>query len=418
VYIDQEYLKTIGAQVTKDLARLGREITKLIGHPINLNSTAQLQDYFFGSKGYKPMKLTKGGKTGVRKPAVDADVLDHLAKELKDPVAELLLQYRELEKLNNTYIQGIQESLDRWGRVHTRFNQDVARTGRLSSANINLQNIPRPDTDKYKIRRAFIAEPGNDLIVADYEQLEMRLLACAAMEKDMIDIFLKGWDIHMGNAALVFGIPYEDIEKAKKTDQQVKEGKLPESAMTDYFRTCLIRRQQVKSVGFGLNYGMKERKLANALNIPIEEAKGIIERYMSRYPAVERFYAESIETAKRTGYAFTLLGRRRFLPEINSVQNDARWRAERQASNVPIQGTAADVVKMAMILCDKANLTDEYGYHMLIQVHDELMFEGPKETAQPCKKVIKEIMEDSLPSKLAVPLTVSIANGANWMECH
>jgi len=415
-FIDEEYLKAADVPVTAELQRIEREIVKMVGRPFNTNSSMQLRQYFFEEKKYRPLKLTKGGKTGKKEPSTDFDTLEFLAGEYRDPVAELMLKQRDLSKLKGTYIDGIRDHLDQWGRVHYKFNQDVARTGRLSSSEINCQNIPRPDTDKYRIRRAFISEPGNNLIVADYEQLEMRLLAAAALEKDMIDIFLKGWDIHMGNASLVFNIPYEDLEKAKKVDKKVKAGELPEAEMTDYYRKCLEARQHVKTIGFGLNYGMKEKKLANDLRITKEEAINLINRYMDRYPAVKKFYADSIGVVRQTGYAYTLLGRRRFLPEINSTQNDIRWRAERQASNVPIQGTAADVVKMAMILCDQANLVDEYGFHMLLQVHDELAFEGPEETTEECLKVIKEIMEDSLPTKLAVPLEVSIGKGKSWMD--
>jgi DNA polymerase-1 len=256
------------------------------------------------------------------------------------------------------------------------------------------------------------------MIVADYSALEMRLLACAALEQDMINIFLRGEDIHMGNASMVFGMPYADIVAAKKIDKDVKGGKLPESAMTTYHRECLDARQKVKTIGFGLNYGMKENKLARDLKITKQEALNLMNKYMGTYPAVKHFYESSIDTVRQYGYAFTLLGRRRFLPEINAGQADIRWRAERQASNLPIQGTAADVVKMAMILCDEAGLHDKYGYKMLIQVHDELMFEGPEESTKDAMKEIQAIMEDALPTKLAVPLTVEIASGKSWSECH
>lgn len=417
-YVDRNYLQSINGPVSEELTRIEREIWRQVGWAINLNSPPQLRKYFFEEKKYKPFKMTKGGRSGVKEASTDADTLEFLATELGDPVADLMLKYRELDKLKGTYVEGIQEALDPWGRVHTHFNQDVARTGRLSSSDINLQNIPRPDTDKFRIRKAFIPEKGNNLIVADYEALEMRLLAAAAMEQDMIDIFKQGKDIHMGNASLVFNIPYEELAKAKKTDKDVKAGKLPESAMTDHYKFCLQKRQEVKTIGFGLNYGMKEAKLARDLGITKEEALALMDRYMARYPAVKHFYDEAINTVRKTGYAFTLLGRRRFLPEILAARNDLRWRAERQASNVPIQGTAADVVKMAMIQCDQANILDDFGYHMLIQVHDELAFEGPEETTEPCQARIQEIMEDSLPSKLAVDLKVSIAHGKSWMDCH
>lgn len=415
MFIDVPYLKSIEEPVEKEIKHIHREIVRIVGRPINPNSPQQLRDYFIKECSLRPLKMTKGGKTGVKEASIDADVLQDYA-DMGNPVARLLLKHRDLAKLLGTYVRGIQDNLDPYGRVHTHFNQDVARTGRLSSSEINLQNIPKPEDDAFKIRRAFIPERGNSLIVADYEQLEMRLLASAAMEQDMINVFLKGWDIHMGNAALVFGVPYEDIEKAKKIDKKVKAGEMPPEEMTEYYAKCLHYRGAAKAIGFGLNYGMKERNLAGRIGCDVETAKKLIDQYMDRYPTVKRFYAEAISTVQKKGYAFTLLGRRRFLPEILSATSMERWRAERQASNVPIQGTAADIVKMAMIACDEANFLDKYGWHMLIQVHDELAFEGPEETTEQCKAEIKEIMEHPLPTDLAVPTLVSIGSGHNWMD--
>lgn len=413
-FIDTEYLQRIEGPVTQELAELRRAINREAGRVLNPNSPPQLQEYFFDVKKYTPTKFTKGGKTGIRRPSVDASYLEEIAAF--DQVAALILQYRDLSKLLNTYVRGIQGALDKDGRVHTRFNQDVARTGRLSSSEINLQNIPKPESDKFKIRRAFIAEPGNELIVADYEQLEMRLLAAASMEQDMIDIFLRKWDIHMGNAALVFQLPYEDIEQAKDIDRKVKMGELPPEAFTDYHARCLEARQAAKAIGFGLNYGMKETRLAAVLRTTPEEAARLIEQYKARYPAVQRFYDKAIEDTRKTGYSWTLMGRRRFLPDITSNREFDRWRAERQACNVQIQGTAASVVKMAMLLCDDAGLFDEYGCSMLLQVHDELVFECPQETSAEVLPLIRHMMEHSLPTDLSVPLEVSIAKGHNWMD--
>ncbi len=419
-FVDLPYLKNIEGPVAKELIEIERAVNKAAGFPLNPKSTLQLRKYFFEVKGYRPLKFTKGGASGVKSPSVDYDYLDEMKD--KDPVADLLLRHRDLSKLQGTYVQGIQGALDNNGRVHTHFNQDIARTGRLSSSAINLQNIPKPESDKFKIRRAFIPEPGNTLIVADYEQLEMRLLAAAAMERDMIQIFLDGKDIHMGNAEMVFGIPYEDLVLAKKIDKKVKEGQADDSEYSKKLGgghtvlECLDARNAIKAIGFGLNYGMKENKLASNIRCSVPEAKALIRRYMDRYPTVERFYATSIDSVRKTGYAFTLLGRRRFLPEIVSDRQDERWRAERQASNVPIQGTAADVVKMAMLRCDEENLLDRFGFHMLIQVHDELMFEGPEETVQEAMPVIRELMEHSLPEDLKVPLTVSMGKGHSWID--
>jgi len=313
--------------------------------------------------------------------------------------------------------------MDHEGRIHTRFNQDVARTGRLSSSVPNMQNIPNPERDKFRIRRAFVPEKGYTMVVADYDTLEMRLLACASMEPSMVQMIREGKDIHMGNATLVFGaidgFDYDEIAAAKKVDKKVKNGELPESALTDRMHHLLKRRLQVKTIGFGLNYGMKEKKLARDLGIEVDEATDLMEAYMGRYPAVREFFEEAVAETQATGYSFTLLGRRRFLPDIIAGDDMSRWKAERQATNTPIQGSAADVVKMAMLRCFyEGDLERQYGCKMLLQVHDELMFECPDENVAVVQPIIREMMEHSLPTDLAVPLTVSMGVGHSWAETH
>ena len=210
----------------------------------------------------------------------------------------------------------------------------------------------------------------------------------------------------MGNAALVYGLPYEDIAAAKKK----KEG------LTEYDHQCIKARSDVKIVGFGLNYGMKEHLLAKNMKCTVPKAIDTMNKYMARYPAVQHFYKEAIEEARRCGYAFSVLGRRRFLPEIASHNQFDRWQAERRATNMQIQGSAADVVRMAMILIDEQGIDIEYGCHMLLQIHDELLFECPEETGDICMPIVEEIMEHSLPSQLAVPLTVSKSRTKNWAQ--
>lgn len=423
MYIDEPYLLEREGPAQEEIVKLEREIWNIVGHPINMNSSDQLRQYFFVEKGYPAKKMTKGGKTGIKKQSVDFDTLEWLFEEHSDPVAEKMIVLRDLHKLKGTYIDACLEKRDQHGRVHTHFNQDVARTGRLSSSDLNFQNFPTAENDRFKIRRAFIHERGNRLIVADQEQLEMRLLAAATVskehpegERDMIQLFFDGKDIHMGNASLVFGIPYEDLVKAKKVDKGVKEGKLDASEMTAYYHQCLEARQAAKAIGFGLNYGMKEGKLSKAIKKTKEEAKLLIEQYMARYPAVANFYASAIDAARSCGYSFTILGRRRFHPEIVSMNKMERWEAERKAVNNEIQGTAADVMKMAMLLIDDANLDDEYGCYMLNQVHDELVFECAEETVTPSMKIIKDLMEHPFERDLAVPLIASIGSGHNWLE--
>jgi DNA polymerase-1 len=328
----------------------------------------------------------------------------------------MLLEHRSLTKLHGTYIVGLSTIADPNGRIHTRFNQDVARTGRLSSADPNLQNIPNVEKDKWRLRGAFRAPRGRKLIVADYSQLEMRLLACASREPDMIGIFAKKWDIHMGNAALVFGIPYEEIEAAKKIEKQVKQHKLPESALTPRVLECLHARGAAKSIGFGLNYGMGEEKMANSIGCSRMEASQKIEQYKATYPAVSQFYKDAIQETINTGYAFTILGRRRNLPEILSANRGERGKAERQAVNLPIQGSAADVVKCAQIILDMSALDRHYDCHSLLQVHDELVHEAPEEYAEKCKSIIVEHMEHPFFVDLDVRLEVEAGIGDTWLE--
>lgn len=417
VLINKSYLHSICDPMQKDLHRIEREIVKQTGRALNPNSPPQLREYFIGERKMKPLKMSKGGKTGIKNPSVDADFLEHYGD---DPVARLMLEYREVTRLLSTYAKGLQNAADPFDRVHTRFNQDVTRTGRLSSSDPNLQNIPRPENDKFHMRGAFVASPGMELIVADYEQLEMRLLAAASLEEGMVDIFRRDWDIHMGNAAMVFGpkhgITYEEIDNAKSVEKKVKKGDLPEEALTERMQLALFCRQATKSIGFGLNYGMREGKLARQIGCSKEEALEMIDAYMARYPAVKGFYAEAIRETEQTGFAHTILGRRRYLPAILSSREYDRWEAQRRAVNCQIQGSAADVCRMAMLLCDEANLEERYGCKMLMQVHDELMFECPKENVQECKEIISDAMQHPFFTDLVVDLTISMGTGATWLD--
>lgn len=416
--LDRERLEGLRPGIDAQVAELSRNITALAGYRMNPNSNDDLRKYFFDEQGCEALKLTSGGKSGIKNKSVDVNFLKFIAGDSTPSDARQMAKYierlRKLTKQKSTYIDGMLDKLDRQDRVHARFNQDVARTGRLSSSDPNLQNITGGAKDEFKLRNAFIPEKGNTMIVADYEQLEMRLLGCASQEEKIIEIFLSGRDIHTGNCELVYGIDYDSIQKARKIEKQVKQGNLPESAMTDEVRRAVEARQAIKTIGFGLNYGMKEKKLSRDLGITKDEALELIERYMGTYPAVKQFYAEAIEEARQTGYAFTYLGRRRALPAISSRATMDRWGAERQAVNLPIQGTAADAAKMAMILIHEDKLDEKYGCHMLSQVHDELIFECPKETAEEVMPIIKDWMEHPFPTDMAVPLTIDIGQGPSW----
>lgn len=276
------------------------------------------------------------------------------------------------------------------------------------------QNIPRLEGDKFELRKAFIAGPGETLTVSDYEQLEMRVLAALAKEQDMLDIFKRDWDIHMGNASLVFGLPYDDIKKAKKLESAIKKGTANPSEMTEYLHKCLNARQAAKAIGFGLNYGMKARALSKRIGCSIQEAQVRMDQYMERYPAVAHFFNDAVSIARQTGFAYTLLGRKRAMNDILSMGQMNRFRAERQASNLPIQGSAADIVRAAMIRVDEAKLDERYGYVMFHQVHDELALRGPKDAIQEVSCIVKDCMENALGVDLGVKFTTSTGQGQSW----
>jgi DNA polymerase-1 len=414
ILIDQEYLARIAPQAQQEIEEIERDIVRETnGVVMNPNSSAQLLQYF-QRIGAPLNKMTKGGKTGVRNFAMDAEVMEALSEAF--PVAKKTLRLRELSKLKGTYIDGISELMDPRGRIHTQYNQDVARTGRLSSSDPNMQNIPRPENDKWKLRGAFIAPPGEELIVADYAQLEMRLLAAGSQESGMCEVIRRGWDIHMGNAAMIYDLPYEEIEQAKSIEKKVKSGALPADAMTDRVKYLLECRAEIKTLGFGLVYGMGDSKLARDLGIAKDEATSKSKHFMEKYPAIAAFKAEQLECAQQYGCIFTIMGRRRSVPGIHSYRRDDRSKAERIAMNTPIQGSAADVMRMAQINCHAADLKQRYGARMLLQVHDELVFQCPKDAVAACKAEIREYMEHPFCVELDVPLAADIGNGPSWMH--
>ena len=404
--IDVPYLDDIAKKAGIDLDAVEREATKIVGRPINLNSRVQLSDYFFKELKLRPLSLSKGGKKGIKVPQVNFDFLEHYASTV--PFAKLMLKYNDLSKLKGTYADGLPQFLDRHNRIHTRFNQDVARTGRLSSSSPNLQNIPNAENDVWQIRAAFIAPPGQVLIDFDYSALEMRLLAAASMEPGMVQAFKDGLDPHSFNASDTFNLPYKDIVAAKKKAKK---------DLTDYDKRCVKARSDVKTtVGFGVLYGMKEKSLALRLGCTEREAVDLIERFMARNPSVAQFMDEAIEETRRTGYAYTILGRRRYLPEILSPNRNERGGAERQAGNLPIQGSAADAAKMAMILIDEADLESRYGSRMILQIHDEIISECPEETADEAMAEIQMWMEHPFPSDLVVELKTEGKKAKNWAD--
>jgi len=622
--IDTVRLDQVRIPMEEGLARLHRDIVRTTdGLVTNPNSNDQWKRYLFDKKKYPVLKKTKGGKKGIKSPSVDEDVRTRLLEEFGDEALRHANEHAKLSKLYGTYVMGLHKRLTKKGYIHTSFNQDVARTGRPSPSDPNMQNWPRADEDEYRLRDALICEPGQKLLVYDYSQLEMRILADMAKEEQMIRMIIEGRDIHMGNASLVFDLPYDDIKRAKKMKPEEWESLSKEQI--DYYRHCLFCRQAAKTIGFGqqlqaelklpqngetygrkpmampccaarhslstcarlrrastgrrrpdgwlvtphvpltrgarrrnrcgssmtsrvngaenfsprqaptangahraeesitsspaktdgtgrmrrrgtikqerrttpgmaealqsttrrshtttmagsakgaaqrlyscttrtrtartrpsttwnrcvsgaircttiarptspmrrhsqcpgklgmftLNYGMKETKMAMDLGITKDEAREKMEQYLDTYPAVRQFFESAVEMARDTGFAFTYLGRRRRLPDITSNSPMLRWRAERVASNVPIQGGAADIVKRAMILIDRAGLDKQYGYHMFHQVHDEIIGTCPEENAEQVGLVLREIMEHPLPRDLAVPLPIDGGVGNSWGE--
>jgi DNA polymerase-1 len=408
IRVNRERLELAKPEAENHIAALGGRIAKLRGRPFNVNSTQLLKEWLIDERKLAPTKFTKGGKTGTRTASVDASFLQTYADK-GDEACKLILEHREYKKLLGTYINGLHELLDPDDRIHTRFNQDVARTGRLSSAGPNLQNIPRPENDHWALRKAFIPAPGYTLLCFDYSQLEMRLLAAASLEQSMIDMIHSGKDIHMGNAEIVFGLAYDDIVAAKKAKEAGQE-------LTAHQKSCLLARNAAKTIGFGLVYGMGAAKLAGTLGITVEEAEAKIEQFLRVYPAIKRFTEEAVNEARTTGYAFTVLGRRRNIPEILSDRRKERSAGERKAMNTPIQGSAADVVKMAQIMYDQCGFEEHYGCRMLLQVHDELIFECPTEHVDVMLSEIPELMRHPFTEDLAVFLDVDGGPGASWGE--
>jgi DNA polymerase-1 len=382
VAIDVPYLKQMSAELAGSIATLEQQIYDLVGHQFNLNSTKQLAQVL-----YEELKLptSRRGQTGY---STDADTLEELRP--RHPIAGLLLDYRQLVKLKSTYVDALPLMVNpRTGRVHTSFNQIGAATGRLSSAEPNLQNIPiRTDLGK-QVRRAFVAgEPGCVLLAADYSQVELRILAHVTQDENLLDSFRQERDIHAATASQILGVPLAQVD----ADQ----------------------RRMAKTVNFGVLYGMSDYGLATQLGLARAEAKAFIESYFARYPTVQRYLDETKRQCRDQGYVTTLLGRRRYIPEINTPNYQIRSQAERTAINMPIQGTAADIIKVAMIRIDRALLDRGLRARMLLQVHDELVFEVPEGELDDVRPLVVGLMESAFP--MTVPLKVETSTGQNWEE--
>ncbi len=383
VRVDREALAGMSEEFGRELARLEQEIHELAGGAFNINSPKQLGDVLF-----ERLELTSRRRTAKTKArSTSMDVLEELASQ--HPLPRKVLDYRSLAKLKSTYIDALPLLINPdTGRVHTSYNQTVAATGRLSSSDPNLQNIPARTSQGRRIRGAFVPDPGHMFLAADYSQVELRIMAHMADVPELADAFRKGEDIHRRTAAEIFGVM-----------QDLVTGEM---------------RNQAKTINFGVLYGMGAVSLAQQLGIPRKEAQRFIDSYFERFPRIREYIDETIAQAERDGFVTTLLNRRRYFPEINSPDRMARQQALRAAVNTTIQGTAADLIKKAMLDLDAALREGSHRSRMILQVHDELVLECPEEEIETMKPVVRGCMEGV--AQLRVPLTVDIKTGHSWEE--
>lgn len=380
VRVDQPRLQKMGSDLAEEIEQTQNQIYEIAGGPFNINSPKQLSVLLFEKLKLRVVRKTKTGYS------TDESVLIELSSEHE--VCRRIVRFRELMKLKSTYVEGLLSQVHpATQRVHTNYNQTVAATGRLSSSNPNLQNIPTTNEAKYDLRSVFIPADGCELFSADYSQVELRLLADMSGDPELMRAFSNNEDVHDFTGRLIFGV-------AEITPEQ---------------------RKIAKTINFGVIYGQTPFGLSKQLGISPSEAKTFIELYFQRYPGIQSFMQHLREEARRVGYASTKLGRRRFLPDLNSKNRMQREMAERAAINAPLQGTAADMIKVAMVQLHQKFSEQGLNARMILQVHDELVFEVPKSEHAIVEKLVVSEMEKALPLK--VPLKVDIGWGKNWREC-
>ncbi len=384
VLVDRALLQTQSAELLTRMAELEREAHTAAGAPFNLDSPKQLQEILFGRLGIPVIRKTPTGQ-----PSTAEDVLEELAADY--PLPRLILEYRGVAKLKSTYTDKLPEQIDpQTGRIHTSYHQAIAATGRLSSSDPNLQNIPIRTPEGRRIRQAFIAPPGCRLVAADYSQIELRIMAHLSGDASLLQAFAADRDVHQATAAEVFGVPLEAV-----TPDQ---------------------RRSAKAINFGLIYGMSAFGLARQLKIGRGDAQKYVELYFERYPGVKRYMDETRRQARESGFVETVFGRRLYLPDIRSRNQAERQYAERSAINAPMQGTAADIIKLAMIDVDRWLQGTATGARLIMQVHDELILEVPAEAVDAVVQQLRLRMANA--ASLKVPLKVDIGCGANWDEAH
>lgn len=385
ISLDEKWLAQESIDLENDLRQLESKIFEISGEEFNMNSPKQLGEILFEKMQLDP----KAKKTKTGQYATSEDVLQKLSS--KHEIIKHILEYRTYQKLKSTYVDALPSQIEKTdNRVHTNFSQTTAATGRLASVNPNLQNIPIRTLRGQQIRGAFVSAEGKKIISADYSQIELRLIAEISGEDNMIKAFQNGEDIHASTAAKLFNIPLEEVSKTQ--------------------------RSQAKTVNFGIIYGQGAFALAEQTGLSRTEAKQMIEAYFETYPKLKEYMAEQVRKAREVGYVETLLGRKRHLKDINSNNFVVRGHAERNAVNAPVQGSAADVVKMAMIKIQKELEKEKLQTKMLLQVHDELIFEAPIDEVEVAKNIIKMEMENAVETQ--VPLLVEVGVGNNWLEAH
>jgi len=381
IVLDTDLLREMSLELGQQLLKLEKEIYGSVGHQFNINSPQQLGKVLFGELKLPQSRKTKTGYS------TEASVMEALRDTY--PVIELILKYRQLSKLKSTYVDALPALINhKTGRVHTNFNQTGTATGRLSSSDPNLQNIPVRTEMGNKIRKAIIAPPGTYLLSADYSQIDLRALAHLSQDPGLIAAFAHDEDIHALTASKLFGIPGDEVT--------------PDM------------RRNAKTVNFGVVYGMSDYGLEQATNLSREEASQFIALYFEKYPRVKEYLEATKEQARKLGYVQTVLGRRRFLPEINSYNRMVREAAERMAINAPVQGSSADVIKIAMINLHREMERRHLKSKMLLQIHDELLFEVPEAEVEEMKSLVAELMPHAF--ELCVPVKIDIKLGKNWGE--
>jgi DNA polymerase-1 len=384
VRLDVDNLHKQSREIAQRLLELEQEAHDVAGQPFNLGSPKQLQEILFDKFQLPVIKKTPKGQ-----PSTAEDVLQELA--LSYPLPRLIMEHRAISKLKSTYTDKLPLQVnEKTGRVHTSYHQAIASTGRLSSADPNLQNIPIRTAEGRRIRQAFVAPPGYRIVAADYSQIELRIMAHLSGDEGLLNAFSEGLDIHRATAAEVFGVALDQVE-----DNQ---------------------RRSAKAINFGLIYGMSAFGLARQLGIGRNAAQQYVDRYFARYPGVKDFMDNTRKQAAKQGYVETVYGRRLYLPEINQRNQQRRQAAERTAINAPMQGTAADIIKRAMLAVDHWLHNTEQDACMIMQVHDELVFEVAEDRVDEISKAIREHMVAA--AELSVPLEVDVGAGANWDEAH